>query len=228
MIRSILSYTVCNIIATLFVFSCMAEEPAVNERSNMIPTDKAIKQMEARVAKNPKDYLSYTLMGQLYLRQAKEQDTFADYQKAEQAFTTALAIKGDNRSAKNQLAVAYLAQHRFKDALELSQQILKTSPNFAPAWATFSDAAIELGQYTEAEKGLENLLKMEQSPAIWDSSSASFRASRQDRRSHCHLEESRDARARTEPWRQRTGLVRMATRFGAVQCRAARRGPETV
>ena len=167
MIRCNLILFISIISITFLALPCIAVEPPAKERPTMIPTDQAIKQMQARVAKNPKDFFSLNLLGQLYLRQAKEQDTFADYQKAEQAFSTALKFRPTDRATKNHLATAYLAQHRFKDAFKLTEEIVKATPNFAPAWATYGDAALELGRYPEAEKAIDELVKREPSPAVW-------------------------------------------------------------
>lgn len=143
-----------------------SDDPSDKPRPQLIPTDVAIRQFEERIERNPQDYLSMTLLGQLYLRQAREEDDFAAIGRAEKTFLTALEIRPDYVTAKVHLASAYESQHRFAEAIELAETILRDHPGASSALATLADSCLEMGRYEQAEKALAQLTELGKFPAI--------------------------------------------------------------
>jgi tetratricopeptide (TPR) repeat protein len=156
--------------ASSFSF-CLADEPltstdvsqAVTAADNpgktqqATATDKALALFEQRVKEDPRDFLSYTIIGQLYMRKARETGTPPLYKRAEAAFRRALELKADHTPALIQLAAARSAQHQFAEALQLAQQAYEKAPGHVDALAIIVDASLEIGNYQQAEQTLRRL-----------------------------------------------------------------------
>lgn len=140
-------------------------ESFLNE-DGLIPVDKAIASFEKRLAASPKNASLQRLLGQLYLRKAKEQGDHLAYQQAEQVFRLALDNDPDDLIARTYLAVALQAQHQFERALEFATTVFEKSPTNSLALAAIGDCQLELGRYQAAEKTIEKLAELAQGPAI--------------------------------------------------------------
>jgi tetratricopeptide (TPR) repeat protein len=119
-----------------------------------LDTEAGIRQFETRVREDPRDFLSLTILGQLYARRARDVGNVSDLKRAEEAFRHALRLKADHTAAAAHLAAAYVAQHRFGEALTLVQDIEKQSPGGLDVLAMRFDIAMETGRYREAEDAL--------------------------------------------------------------------------
>lgn len=164
-----------------FVFvsagSATAEEPAsdsaptrrstspLNEQG-LIPVDDAIESYKKRLARTPENASLRRLLGQLYLRKAKEQGDHHAYQLADQTFRQVLEDNADDLAAQTFLATALQAQHQFSKALEISSRVAKRAPKNTLALATIGDCQLELGQYAEAEQSFKKLAEMTSGPAV--------------------------------------------------------------
>jgi len=120
-------------------------------------TDKGIAQFETRVKEDPRDFLSLTILGQLYGRRGRDRLDLASFAQAEAAFNHALQLNADHAAARAGLAAAYASQHKFREALTVARELYERSPNSLDALATVSDAYIETGQYQEGEEALQAL-----------------------------------------------------------------------
>ncbi len=129
-------------------------------------TEDAIAMFEQRTASTKSDFLSLTVLGQLYLRHAKEGDDLPSYAKAEDAFRAALKIKPDHHSAMTYLAITLEARHQFSEALELASIVAAVSERETLALATMGDCQLHLGRYEEAEKTYRLLAERATSPAV--------------------------------------------------------------
>jgi tetratricopeptide (TPR) repeat protein len=136
------------------------------ELPNPPPVDRAIQFFQDRIKHNPQDAVSYTFLGQLYMRQARETGDMASYQRAEAAFRQALELLPGYAPARAALASALYAQHAFPEALELAQQVYASEPRNTQALATLADAHLSLGHYQEAEQAYQALLQMDTTPPV--------------------------------------------------------------
>ncbi len=112
---------------------------------NLLTSSEGSQLFQDRVGRNPKDPVSYTLLGQMHFRQARETGDVASYQRAEAAFRRALEIIPDYSPAEAYLASTLYTQHSFAEALELAQQVYQANPETIQALATVGDAYLELG-----------------------------------------------------------------------------------
>ena len=107
-----------------------AEEPGESLKDYVYSTGQAIQFYTGRVAKNPQDYMSYRVLGELYYRRAAgEGGGLDDFARAEAAFRKSLAINAKYIAAQGALAGVLARQrHQFAEALELAREVRKVRP----------------------------------------------------------------------------------------------------
>jgi tetratricopeptide (TPR) repeat protein len=125
--------------------------------ATLLDTDRGIRQFEMRVAEDPRDFVSYTILGQLHLRRGRERGDLADFRTAEQRFRHALSLNPEHVPATSSLAAAFASQHKFAEALELARGLYTKSPQSVDALAIIADAYLETGQYKEGEEAVKRL-----------------------------------------------------------------------
>jgi tetratricopeptide (TPR) repeat protein len=119
--------------------------------ANVPPVEVTIKAFQDRLKQNPKDAVTYTLLANQYVRQARETGDVSGYQRAEAALHESLALLPRYSYAATTLASVYYAQHEFTQALELAQKEYEINPKNTQALVTVADAHVSLGNYQEAE-----------------------------------------------------------------------------
>lgn len=124
----------------------------------------AITFWQNRVANNPTAFTEFSLLGEAYLRQARQVGGVDDYRRAEAAFRRALEINPNYVPASALLSNALFAMHDFEGALSLAQTLTGTAKVAASAWATIGDARLALGQYVEAEAAYQKLQTLNPGP----------------------------------------------------------------
>ena len=134
--------------------------------ANMPSAGAAIKSFQARTKQNPQDAVSYTLLAEQYIRQARETGDVTSYQRAEASLNEALKLVPNYSAATTALASVYYAQHDFLPALELAKQVHEKNPKNTDALAVIGDAQFALGNYTEAEAAYQALVDKGASPPL--------------------------------------------------------------
>jgi tetratricopeptide (TPR) repeat protein len=122
-------------------------------------TDQGIQFFQDRVQRNPRDFLSLTMLGDLHARKGRETGDVTSYDRAEASLRKALEVHPRSLRAKSSLAAVLCDRHKFAEGLELAQQVCQKDPGFISALATVADAQLALGNYQEAEKGYQELLR---------------------------------------------------------------------
>ena len=133
---------------------------------HLAPAGKSIIFFEDRINRHPLDLISYTMLGQLHVRQAREKGDVASYQRAEAALRKAVQLHPDYSPAKATLASVFYAQHDFAEALKSAQHVHERDPNSIQALATMGDAHLALGNYPQAEDAYLELLRRGPNPPI--------------------------------------------------------------
>jgi tetratricopeptide (TPR) repeat protein len=129
-------------------------------------TDEAIRFFQARVDRNPRDYVSCRILGEFFEKKAEESGNLESYAKAEAALRRSLAIAPKYDRAKASLAAVLCSRHQFAEGLNLAGDVLAKEPGNIDALATLGDALLETGRYAEAEKAYNELRKKGDAPAI--------------------------------------------------------------
>jgi tetratricopeptide (TPR) repeat protein len=131
--------------------------PELSEIGDAPSTDEAIDFFAGRVRLDPQDAVSFTLLGQLHAKRARETGDIASYERAEFALGRALELLPGYTPAAEALAEVYYAEHRFADALERARNVYLASPGATQALATMGDAYLALGRYRQAGRAYRAL-----------------------------------------------------------------------
>ncbi|HEV3445803.1 MAG TPA: tetratricopeptide repeat protein [Gemmataceae bacterium] len=123
-------------------------------------TDQAIQFFVERVQRDPADASNSALLGQLYVRKARETNDFSSYEKAEAAFRAALKVNADEVTAQTGLALVHCARHQFAEGLRVAQQIQQKHPSEQMILLIIGDAQLELGKYAEADRAYQDLRRV--------------------------------------------------------------------
>lgn len=134
--------------------------------AGMVPTERAISMFESRVAENPKDYLSRTMLGSLEARAARETGILSWYERAEATFRLALQDNPNHLSALTGLASALASQHRFVESQAIALRAVEIDPQRPDINAVLFDTQIELGQYDAAQVTLKRMITKDENPAV--------------------------------------------------------------
>jgi tetratricopeptide (TPR) repeat protein len=136
------------------------------ELANLPPVDVAIKFFQGRIKNNQDDVISYTLLGESYLRQARETGDIASYQRAQASLEKALDLLPGYSPASAALAAVHYAQHNFVEATELAGQVYQEDPRITQALATLGDAHLALGNYQKAKAAYQELAQTSLTPPV--------------------------------------------------------------
>jgi tetratricopeptide (TPR) repeat protein len=116
-------------------------------------TDKQIQTLQNHVKESPGDYAGYDGLGYAFFQKARETGDIAYYDLAEQTLKKALSLAPQDFRAADPLvhmALVYMGEHRFSDALAYSQRAISTGSGNLSAFAIEGDAYTDMGDYDEA------------------------------------------------------------------------------
>ncbi|HEU0294944.1 MAG TPA: tetratricopeptide repeat protein [Anaerolineales bacterium] len=134
--------------------------------ANVPPVEVAIAAFQERLKQNPQDPITYTLLANQYIRQARETGDVSGYQRAEDALNQALDLLPTYSSARTTLASVYYSQHEFMKALELAQEEYDRNPKDTQALVIAADSQLSLGNYQEAESMYRHLSDLSTTPPM--------------------------------------------------------------
>jgi tetratricopeptide (TPR) repeat protein len=133
---------------------------------NVPPVREAIQFVQDRIKENPNDAVSYVLLGELYMRQARETGDVSGYNRAEESLQKSLDLIPGYAPAGSSLASVYYARHEFEDALALATQVYESNWRDTSALAIMGDANLALGEYQKAEETYRMLEEIDATPPI--------------------------------------------------------------
>ncbi len=114
--------------------------------------DADISFYEARVARDPYGARDRAVLGALYLGRGRASGNENDYRRAERLARESYHTRRKrNDAAASVLAGALMAQHRFPEAHDLVNEVLRHDPGEPTTRATLGEIALELGRYREAD-----------------------------------------------------------------------------
>src|SRR5580692_3253081 len=111
-------------------------------------------------AKPAADLDALNLRARASLKQARATDSAASLADAEDAIHKALQLAPTDFEARKLEVKVLLAKHRYREALELASPLNHGTPDDVEAWGLVSDAALGLGDYTEAEHSAQWMLTL--------------------------------------------------------------------
>jgi tetratricopeptide (TPR) repeat protein len=123
-------------------------------------TDTQIQILQDRVKDVPSDYAGYDGLGSAFFQKARETGDIAYYDLAEQTLNKALALAPQDFRAAEPLvhmALVYMGEHRFSDALAFAQKAIGTGSGNLAAFAIEGDAYTDMGDYEKAATAYNTL-----------------------------------------------------------------------
>lgn len=124
------------------------------------PAEKAIAQATQALQKEGKHAEHWAALAIAYARRARETADPVFYQKADEAVQKSLEIHPDNFAALKARAWSLLGQHEFAAARDLAAKLNKRMPDDVLVYGFLTDAHVELGEYDEAEKACNWMLRL--------------------------------------------------------------------
>ena len=106
------------------------------------------------------DVATLNLRARTSLKQARATDSAASLADAADAVRQALQLAPKDFEARKLEVKVLLAQHRFREALDRARPLNHGTPDDVEAWGLVSDAALGLGDYTEAERSAQWMLNL--------------------------------------------------------------------
>jgi len=137
-------------IAVLLPCSILAETPA----------ERAIAQARQMIDKNPRQPEAFNALAIALTRRARENSDVSFYAQAEEAVRTSLALAPDNFGALRARTWILLGKHEFAEAQAVAKALNKRMPDDVLVYGFLVDANVELGNYSEAEKACNWMLKV--------------------------------------------------------------------
>jgi tetratricopeptide (TPR) repeat protein len=113
-------------------------------------TNQVIAFFQARVERDPIDFISYSKLGDAYIRQARETGDIGAYQRAQTAFEKAHELFPDDLAAQAGLASVHFSLHDFAGALAIARDVYTADASATSALATIGDADVATGNYDDA------------------------------------------------------------------------------
>lgn len=161
------------VVATLFFMGALLIQPwhdAKPQASETLPRserfgeaftlDESIAQMQQRIARNDNDHDAYAQLGLLLLQRVRSGGDAADYDRADQALSAALARESNQVDALVGKGILALALHDFRDALVWAEKARAINPLRPDILGVMTDAYVELGDYDAAVTTLQSMMDL--------------------------------------------------------------------
>lgn len=116
-------------------------------------TDHLIQSLQVRVRMFPQDPANYDGLGAAYIQKGRETGDASYYELAKQALAKSLELDSGGpaaASATTHMALVYMAEHRFDDALTWAENALALGSGDLSPWAIVVDALTDMGEYDKA------------------------------------------------------------------------------
>jgi tetratricopeptide (TPR) repeat protein len=117
-------------------------------------TDRAIQSLQDHIKRVPGDYAGYDGLGEAYFQKARETGEIDYYNLAERSLKKSLdLVPADFRSAEPlvHMSLVYMGEHRFSEALAVTQKAIALGSGNLAAFAIEGDAYTDLGDYDDAQ-----------------------------------------------------------------------------
>jgi len=133
------------------------EAPA---EAKLSPAEQAIAEARQAIEKNPNRADPYSSLAVALARRARETSDVGYYSQAEEVLKRSLTIAPENFFAERVRVWLLLGKHEFLQALEAARVLNKRMPDDVTVYGFFADANAELGNYDDAEKAANWMLRL--------------------------------------------------------------------
>lgn len=128
--------------------------------AKLSPAEQSIERSKQAIEKDPRQAGPYSELAFAFARRARETSDVSYYTQAEEAVKKSLVLAPGNPSGERARVWILLGKHEFVQALEAAKALNKRVPDDLLVYAYLTDANAELGNYDEAEKAANWMLKL--------------------------------------------------------------------
>lgn len=144
------------IASAMFLASCAKPGPVTEVQASS--ADPRLSAAEEMIKKMPDSPIGYNQLAASYIKSARRSGDFSLNLKAEAAVNKALELDASDVTARKLRASLQLTFHRFPEALESGNALLKEFPNDAFVYGVLTDANVELGNYKAAAEAVQKMV----------------------------------------------------------------------
>lgn len=121
--------------------------------------DDEIRKVQEQLTRLPKKHDLWILLGQAWVKKARQSSDPGFYLHADAAANIAVALEPGSRAAGNLRGLVLLNNHDFTAARDLAVQLTQKEPGDPVAWGVLSDALLELGDVDGASKAADTMME---------------------------------------------------------------------
>ena len=166
-----LLFVVAALIITGFFGGCATHNASPTAVTQQIPantqTDAEIEQAEKIVREYPGLAKNHNNLAAVLLRKVRETGDYSLNREAEKSIRRSLEIEPENADALVLQTQIYLSEHRFREALDVAQNLERRSPSNFVALSAMTDALTELGRYEDAVQMAQKLVDLRPNSASY-------------------------------------------------------------
>ncbi|MBC7785181.1 MAG: tetratricopeptide repeat protein, partial [Burkholderiales bacterium] len=140
----------------LWTFAAFGQTPV----APLSPAQQKIKLAQAAVERNSEHVQHHNDLAAALVQRAHEAVDPFYYEQANVALQRSFRLAPDNFDAEKISARILLGQHEFTRSLKLAKELNHRSADDIQVYALIADAAIELGDYREAEEAVQWMLNL--------------------------------------------------------------------
>ncbi len=151
--------TLLLILGAAFITSASAQ---TNTKAavKLSPAEQSIAAARAMIVKNPRNYEAYNGLALALARRARETSDVNFYKQGEEALQKSFEISPDNFDGERIQVWLLLGRHEFAAALDEAKKLNKRMPDDVTVYGFLTDANVELGNYADAEKSANWMMKL--------------------------------------------------------------------
>jgi tetratricopeptide (TPR) repeat protein len=131
---------------------------ALSEIRGATPVDVQLRAAQEMCKKLPDIRDHWIALGRLWVRKARESADPGFYLNAKACADVSLEIEPGNRPGTDLVGLVLINSHKFREGLDLADELLARAPDDVMALGTRSDALLELGRYDEAVDAAQKML----------------------------------------------------------------------
>lgn len=128
--------------------------------TQLSPAEQSMATAQKLIEKNPKNYEAYNALALALSRRARETSDVKFYSEAEAALQKSFAIAPGNFDGERIHVWLLLGKHEFATALPEATKLNKKMPDDVMVYGFLTDANVELGNYSDAEKACQRMLDL--------------------------------------------------------------------
>jgi tetratricopeptide (TPR) repeat protein len=128
--------------------------------ATLSPAAQSIAEAQKDIAEKPTQYSGYNLLALALIRRAREISDASYYAQADDAVKKSLELSPNNFDTQRIQVSVLLGEHEYPAALDAAKGLNRRVPDDVMVYGLLTDANVELGNYSDAEKSAQWMLNL--------------------------------------------------------------------